>query len=157
MQQLFDDIENTLKASGIINPLNFQWLESKDKLALEDSQFPRIEINQVGEDSIQRINQNQVYLVTKFAAAMYLRWSDEVDTPEKAKERLVYCDTMKSKIRQAIFKLEMMKSQNQLTYTKFEKIDDSYESDIIHEFIERHSTIVFYFGVDATENPFRDI
>lgn len=154
MVTLFEDIEVALLDSGLVLPDNFQWLESQDKLALADSQFPRMEINLVGEDSIERVDQNKLYLSARFILGFYFRWVDEIDTPAKAKTRLFYIEGQKTLMRRAIYLMEVKKQRNELTCPQFEEIDPLYNIDVIHEFIPKHSIISFDFGIHLTENPF---
>lgn len=155
VETLFEDLENVIKSSGLITLDNFQWLESEDKASLPDASFPRIEVNQNGEDELERLDQCKLHITYRFALGFYFRWTSFTDTPAKAKDRLLYIESQKKILRQTIFSLEMLKQAGTLTCKQFEQVADGYEINVIHEFIPLHSTITFYFGLNVVENPYK--
>lgn len=151
MEELIDDLSQAFDDLSIVTEDNLTYYQLEGKENQEDSLFPRLEIEVVGFDNDEYISQCSIQPICFFGLGYYERWNDLVDSREKSYDRMMSLLEIYYKIRGAIFGLNTKKKLGTLTCTGFVRVNPKYSSNIMHEFIPNHSTIVMAFGIELTE------
>jgi len=146
-----NDLVECLDDTNLVTHSNLTFFELEGKENAVDSLFPRIELNVVGFDNNDYVGTTAIQPICYLGLGYYHRWIDAVDTREKSIDRLETTLNYYDRIRTAIFDLNRKKQFSGLNCKGFIRVYPKYSSNIMHEFIENHTSIIIAFALELTE------